>query len=106
MSRLVRILGCLVFLVGATAGLADAQAPTDIVVLWSSSSANVAAHLVPVVGESCAPTLRDLRKAGFKIIDVQASAGLLYTLENDGHKGAVVIVACAPLPATGGEETR
>jgi hypothetical protein len=101
MSRLVCALACFIVLQGTMGGLDEvaAAAPVgDVVVVTSSSSSNVAANLVPVVGESCAPTLRDLRKAGFKIIDAQGGGtGILYTLEKEGHKDAVVIVACAPL---------
>jgi hypothetical protein len=108
MAGLIRVLVCLVLLVGAvgalSVGAADALtevgAGGNVVVAVFSTNADLAAEHVPVLREPCGPRLSSLRKAGFKITNVQGGGGLLYTLESDGPKGdgGVVILGCVPLP--------
>src|SRR5262245_66588892 len=97
-----------VLAVVATFSLA-AAAPAELVVLLASTSDNLPGPLLPAPNAPCAESLKALKAAGLKIIDVKGGTVLAFTLQREAalaRPAAIAVVYCGPAPEAGSDPTK
>jgi len=99
MGRRYRRFALLTVVLALMAGFVSATTGAELVVLLASVSDTLPANLNPAPGAPCAESLKALKAAGLKIIDVKGGSALVYTLQREalfGRPAAVAVIYCGP----------